>query len=175
MFLLVDEKRVEGNSQRLEWRKDRGAKAIVVCLLCVEAALAGADRSCMPAFDLGILSGQMLMFHLFGIPESESLLAGTPAFVVAALPATSNLGPRWLPHVLAIFSVAAFCIAPVVVFASVVLTLLGFVTAGAVVGFLIRGSRTLERFWLPLGVALALSIGGTIFASGHYGMDNCWP
>jgi hypothetical protein len=58
----------------------------------------------MPSFDVGILSGQMIMFHAFGMPEIASVVAGMPAFAVAGLPgaqpgttARRTAGPEMLP------------------------------------------------------------------------------
>jgi len=158
------------------WQVKHGLMAMAVCVLCAEGVVAGSDRSCMPSFDLGILAGQMLMLNMFGAPEIWGIVAGIPAFVIAAYPETINFRRRWLPLVFAVLAAGAICL--VALGHSGWLGLLfvgGTLGVGALIGFWIRASEKFRRFWFPIGILLALLAGGIIFSFGHYGQNNCWP
>lgn len=158
------------------WRVKHGLIAIAICVLCAEGVCAGLDRPCMPSFDLGILAGQMLLLNIFFAPELAGLLAGVPAFVIAASP--FELGPRtqWLSMALLAVAGVSLGVTATVHSTWSTLPLLGVVVGyGALVGFGVRRLHEIRRLWLPFGILLALTVGSVIFAFGHYGHNNCWP
>jgi hypothetical protein len=158
------------------WQVKHGFIALAVCILCAEGVVAGLDRSCMPSFDLSILSGQMLLLNIFFAPEIMGFVAGIPAFIIAAAPGSFDLSRRRLP--LAFAGLGALVVVLAVVLRSGWSSLLfggGILGAGALIGFWIRTIVEIRRFWFPFGVLLALTIGGLIFMFGHYGQNNCWP
>jgi hypothetical protein len=165
---------ISGASPR--WEIKHGFIALAVCVLCAEGVAAGIGRSCMPAFDLGILFGQLLLLNMFFAPETIGIVAGIPAFIVAGSPGAFGLSRRRLP--LAFAGLGALAIVLAVVLRSGWSTVLfggGLLAAGALIGFCVRAIAELRRFWLPTGILLALIVGGIIFMFGHYGQNNCWP
>jgi hypothetical protein len=55
----------------------------------------------MPSFDPGILFWQMLLLNLLLAPEIMGIVAGIPAFIIAASPESLDLRRRWLPFAFA--------------------------------------------------------------------------
>jgi hypothetical protein len=162
--------------QARRWRWKYGWIALAICVLCAEGAVAGVSRDCMPGFDLGILAGQLLLSNMFGLPEIAGVIAGIPAFVLAAYPGVPNLRHRWFS-----FAFAALVAVAVAVVALShanwlgVFVWAGLIVGGALIGFWIRAIDEFRRFWLPMGIVMALCLGSVIFSFGHYGQNNCWP
>lgn len=157
------------------WRLKQGFIAVAICILCAEGAVAGLDRSCMPSFDMDILLGQMLLLNMLFAPEIMGIVAGIPAFIIAAAPGAFDLRRRWLPLAFGALGALAFLAVALRSGWSLLLFGGGLLGAGALIGFCERTIAAFRRFWFPLGVLLALAIGGVVFMFGHYGQNNCWP
>lgn len=156
------------------WQLKSGWTAFAICVLGTEGLIFGASRSCMPSFDLGILLGQLLLLNVLGSPILLGALCGS-AFVVAASPRPISLRQKW-PRLIFL----AVCLVAVMAIgfrfaAGTLAVAIGFLGSGVLVGFLVRKIGWLRRFWLPIGIVIALALGSLLWTFGHYGQDNCWP
>jgi hypothetical protein len=159
------------------WRPTNGLKALVICILGAEGVIAGLGRDCMPSFNLGILGGQLLLMNMFGVPEIMGVVAGIPAFLIAAYP--PNVGLRRYAPTLSFTVLVALVVALVGAMRSGFwgfLFAVGLIAAGAVIGIWTRALLAEFRWiWLLAGILLALAAGSVVFSFGHYGQNNCWP
>jgi hypothetical protein len=130
----------------------------------------------MPLFSVGILAGQLLLLNLFGVPEILGIVAGIPAFLIAASPDHLDLRRHWLTLGFSLLGVAAIVLVGAMRAGMLGSLVLGsLIAAGALIGFWTRALEEFRRFWLPIGILLALLVGSIVFAFGHYGQNNCWP
>lgn len=117
-----------------------------------------------------------MLLNLFPEAESIGLVAGLPAFIVAASPKLKEVPNHFWPFAL----FAGLVIAGVFLGAAAhwqwsIPVTTALAVAGVLIGFLIRTLDTFRRFWLPAGLLLAFAIGAIVFSFGHYGLDLCWP
>ncbi|MGA8575790.1 MAG: hypothetical protein WB609_08950 [Candidatus Cybelea sp.] len=130
----------------------------------------------MLSFNLGILAGQLLVLNMFGAPEIMGMVAGIPAFLIAAFPDNVNLRRDGLFLAFTLLAIVAIAlVAAMRAGWQGFLLFVALIGAGSLLGFWTRALEEFRQFWLPIGILLALSVAGVIFLYGHYGQNNCWP
>jgi len=130
----------------------------------------------MPSFDLVILFWQLALFNVLGGCVAM-FAAGLPAFAVASAPEHLDYRARAI----------GLSLVGILMLGGLVLwwvdhaawpalrAAIGIVAFSTLIGFGARASVEVRRVWLPIGVVMALALGAIIFATGHYGQNNCWP
>jgi hypothetical protein len=148
------------------WRAARGLIAAAICVLLFEGVIAGLSRQCMPSFNLNILAGQVIIATLLGAPVIALVM--TAAYIVAAAPSFHTVR-SWLALVGVLVAIAA------IILATPWHDTWALPFGGMLVGLCIRSTERFRRAWFPVAIILALFIAATLFASGHYGQNNCYP
>jgi hypothetical protein len=120
----------------------------------------------MPAFDLNILVGQLILVAVFGAPII--LVTASAAFITAFVPSGLNKWSRLI--------VAGALFAPIALTLETPWRALWVLEVGGmVIGLSLRATERYRLLWFPIAAVLALSIAVILFATEQYGMNNCYP
>jgi len=149
-----------------------GLGATIIMLIILLGVDAGMSRQCMPNLDWSIMLGQIELTTILGAPIILVLIL--PAFATAAF-----IGPQ--PGRLGLFLLAVY----VVGFATIPAVMehdprtgLGaaaILCTAAGVGIAYYRFAWMRRLGVPIGVAIAIIAGVTIFASLPFGANTCYP
>lgn len=156
--------------ERPRWKWPDGWRAAGWSALCVEGILAGGDRPCMPAFDVGLLLNHMAVMHVLGIAELLVLCASIPAFLAAANPKFPNVAPNQQAIVVGTLGFATLALPLFLDNPALWVPVMGFT-----IGLLIRWYDWAKSSWLVLAVLTAAAFGVIQFSGRQYGLNNCWP
>ncbi|HZO92419.1 MAG TPA: hypothetical protein VFB22_01515 [Candidatus Baltobacteraceae bacterium] len=127
----------------------------------------------MPSFNLTMVVQFVEMMNVFLVAPILTVVAGIPAFLVAASPAPSRR-----PSNLAMGCSAGVLLA-IGLFARGldVRAIVVAIACGVLVGAATRRVRVVRRYWPLFGIAGTVSIAVVTFALGHYNARyyTCWP
>jgi hypothetical protein len=157
-----------GHDWHWHWRD--GLVAAAVALACGEGIYAGSLKSCVQAFDLGMLLTLFFVFNLFGFPIILFIFCSLPALLISAI-------PRFAPRTERIYEFALAALLVVAALAAVVFRVHGleYVLVGPTVGLGLRASPMIRRFWIPLGAGATVILCVIVFSFSSYELVSCQP